>query len=453
MLTRIARDGGGGSMVALTKRTVDALKSDGKDAIHWDDEDGRFGLRITANGVKSYVIQYRNAQGRSRRLTIGRHGPWTAPQARTKAFEYLRRVDDGQDPAENKRADKAALTISQLCDEYMEAARNGTVASSLGQPKKASTLHMDASRIAAHVKPLLGNKPVKDLTQAQVRKFYEDVAAGKSAKVSLTGKKRGKSIVAGGPTAAKRCVGLLGGMMTFAVRKGYRAEGPNPAQGIGMVADRRREFRLEPDGWRAFELKIQEAEKQGVCWQAATIARLLALTGCRKEEIASLRWDEVDFDNACFKFGKLANDDSRVKSGTIRPIGKTALALLDRVRTEKPTKTDSYVFPGISLSSPYQGLAKAWKRMGIGFPPHCLRHAVGSAAENDCGLHESTVAALLGHKKRGSVTRGYILKPDAVLLAAADKVSGWIALAMDGPSSGDVMTVHAGRVWHATAKK
>ena len=64
-------------MANLTLKTVKALKSDGRDVVYWDDEKGRFGLRITAMGIKSYVIQYRNAQGRSRRLTIGatdRHG-------------------------------------------------------------------------------------------------------------------------------------------------------------------------------------------------------------------------------------------------------------------------------------------------------------------------------------------------------------------------------------------
>ena len=422
----------GNAMVNLTAKTVNALKCDGRDTVHWDDEEGRFGLRITAKGFRSYVIQYRNAQGRSRRLTVGPHGTWTPQQARLKAAELLRRVDDGADPAENKKADRAAITVTELCDEYMEAARKGTVTSSSGRPKKASTLHQDESRISAHIKPLLGSKPVKDLTQAQMRHFYEAVVGGKTARVVPTGKKRGKSIVEGGPTAAKRCVGLLGGMVTFAVRRGYRAEGLNPAQGIGMAADKRRSFRLEPNGWLAFAQKVDAAQEGGECCQAVTTARLLALTGCRKEEIGSLQWGEIDFDNSCLVFNKLTNGDERVKGGEIRPVGKAALAILRDLKRAQP-KPSGYVFPSaIKPKEPYQGLAKAWKRMGIEFSPHCLRHAFGSAAEGDCGIHESTVSALLGHKKRGSVTRGYIVKPDEMLLAAADKVSGWIDRAMQG---------------------
>ncbi len=423
-------------MANLTLKTVKAMKGDGKDIVYWDDEEGRFGLRVTARGVKSYVIQYRNAQRISRRLTIGRDGTWTPHQARAEAAELLRIVDRGGDPAESKKADREAITVAQLCDEYMEAARKGTITSASGKPKKASTLHQDESRISAHIKPLLGKRPVKDLTQAHVRRFYEDVAGGKSKRVEATSKKRGKSIVKGGRTAAKRCVGLLGGMITFAVRRGYRAEGLSPAQGIGMAADRRRSFRIELDGWRAFGEKIEAAQNGGECWQALTIARLLTLTGCRKEEIGGLQWSEIDFEGGCLKFKRLANDDDRVKSGTVRPIGKAALLILKAIKPEN-VNGDAYVFSGAGKTAkPYQGLAKAWKRMGIDFPPHCLRHAFGSAAENDCGIHESTVSALLGHKKKGSVTRDYIMKPDAVLLAAADKISEWIAQAMSPDGNG-----------------
>ncbi|MGO9461831.1 MAG: tyrosine-type recombinase/integrase [Rhodomicrobium sp.] len=418
-------------MPRLTIKTVKAFPVTGADAVYWDEEKKGFGLRITANGAKSYFIKYRNAQGRSRYLTIGKHGDWTPEQAREQASKLLRQVDTGIDPAETKQDARTAITVAQLCDEYMEAARKGAVASPSGKRKKASTLHQDESRISAHIKPWLGKLPVKDLTQAQVHQFYEAVLCGKTARVSVTGKKRGKSIVTGGPTAGKRCVGLLGGMMTFAARRGYRPQGANnPAQRIGMPKDGSRDFRLEAEGWRSFAQKIKAAEDQGMCWRATTIARLLALTGCRKEEIGGLEWSEIDFEGGCLKFKRLSNDDDRVKSGTVRPIGTAALRILKAIKPEG-ANGNAYVFPSsLATPKPYQGFAKAWKRMGIDFPPHCLRHAFGSAAENDCGIHESTVSALLGHKKRGSVTRSYIVKPDAVLLAAADKISEWIAQGM-----------------------
>jgi integrase len=417
-------------MPKLTLKTVKALPVTGKDIIHWDDENGRFGLRITARGAKSYLIQYRNAQGRSRRLTIGSHGVWTPDLARDEAAKLLRRVDEGGDPAESKREDRAAITVSQLCDEYMRSAQKSIVTSRSGKPKKASTLNQDASRISAHIKPLLGDKPVKDLTQAQVRRFFEDVVSGKSARIELTGNKLRKSIVEGGVTAAKRCVGLLGGMMAYAVLHGYRQEGLNPAHGIGMPADKRRQFRLDPEGWRKLGKTIDAAEAAAEPWQAVGIARLLSLTGCRLEEIASLRWHEVDVIGRCLKF-----EDGRVKSGQLRPIGQAALDLLHKIKTGPGAsgRSSGYVFPGWRAGDkPYRGFHKAWTRMGMKYSPHHLRHAFASTAEDDCEHHESTVGALLGHSKGGNVTRGYIRKADATLLAAADKVSDFIAHAMKG---------------------
>ena len=80
-------------------------------------------------------------------------------------------VDQGVDPADLAKTEREAITIARLCDEYMQAARAGMVATRSGKPKRASTLHQDESRISAHIKPLLGDKLVKDLTQARPALF------------------------------------------------------------------------------------------------------------------------------------------------------------------------------------------------------------------------------------------------------------------------------------------
>ncbi len=428
----------------LTIKAIDSLQANGRDVVYWDDDVPRYGLRVKPSGVKSFVVMYRTAQGRARKLTLGRYGAWAPEQARVEAKRLLRLVDQGVDPAELVQQEREAITVAQLCDAYMEAARGGMVATRTGKPKKASTLHQDESRISAHIKPLLGDKLVKDLTQAQVRRFFEEVVRGKTARIEATGRKRGKSIVEGGLIAAKRSVGLLGGMVTHAIRHGYRPEGPNPAHGIGMPADTRREFRLELDGWRAYGKAIEKVEANGLAWQAVAIAKLLPLTGCRLDEIVSLRWAEVDFDGRCVRF-----NPNRVKSGPLRPVGQEALAILRELKgfAARRAPNSAFVFPGTrgERDQAYAGFKRAWARLLLEYSPHYLRHAFASAAEDDCGLHESTVSALLGHSKRGAnVTRSYVLKADATLLAAADKVCCFVSQAITENSPG-VMTLSAGR--------
>lgn len=94
----------GNAVPKLTKRLIDNLSGEAGDRIEWDTELRGFGVRVTTKGVKSFVIQYRNTSGRSRRHTIGQFGTWTVDEARTEARALLVEVDKGGDPVETKQA-------------------------------------------------------------------------------------------------------------------------------------------------------------------------------------------------------------------------------------------------------------------------------------------------------------------------------------------------------------
>ena len=277
------------------------------------------------------MIQYRNRQGRSRRLTVGDYGRLTPEEARREARRLLSDVERGIDPAEQRIEERNVITVADLCREYLAKAEAGLIIGRKGLPKKASTLEIDRGRIARHIIPLLGKKPLKHLTSADIRRFLEAVMSGKTAATVKT-KPRGLARVTGGRTAAVRAVGLLGGMLSYAREAGYIEN--NPAHGIRKPADKRRSFRLAPEEYRTLGKALEAAERRGEHWQAIAAIRLLALTGCRRSEILNLKWSEVDFESSCLRLGD-------TKTGaSIRPLPAPARAILAQLKRD-----GDYVFP------------------------------------------------------------------------------------------------------------
>jgi len=365
------------------------------------------------------VIQFRNRQGLSRRLTVGQSSRLTPDEARREARRLLSDVERGLDPVERRVQERKAITVGDLCVEYLAKAEAGFIIGRKGLPKKASTLAIDRGRIARHIVPLLGKKPLKDLTSADIRRFLEAVMSGKTAATVRT-KPRGLARVTGGATAAVRAVGLLGGMLTYAKEMGYIEH--NPAHGIRKPADTRRSFRLALEEYQSLGQVLEAAENKGEHWQAVAAIRLLALTGCRRSEILNLKWSEVDFEGLCLRLGD-------TKTGaSIRPLPGPAHPILKRLK-----RTGDYVFPGVSRGdrSYASVFPKAWRRIvGTDYSPHGLRHAYASSA-HELGLGELTIKALLGHARLG-VTSGYIVTGDTLVFTAAERVACYVDGAMSG---------------------
>lgn len=133
----------------LTKKSVDAIKPIPKDQVHWDDELRGFGLRTKPSALKSFLIQYRNRQGRSRRLTIGNYGRLTPEEARREARRLLSDVERGFDPMDQRLQERNVTTVADLANEYLSKAEAELIIGRQGLPKKASTLECDRGQSRA----------------------------------------------------------------------------------------------------------------------------------------------------------------------------------------------------------------------------------------------------------------------------------------------------------------
>jgi hypothetical protein len=85
----------------ITSPVVEALNSGDRDQYIWDFELPGFGVKVTPAGSRVYLVQYRIGwrKGRTRRITIGRHGAITAEAARETAIRIKETISSGRDPA------------------------------------------------------------------------------------------------------------------------------------------------------------------------------------------------------------------------------------------------------------------------------------------------------------------------------------------------------------------
>ena len=395
-------------MPKLTRRVIDALESGLTEQFTWDNELRGFGVRLKPTGAGSYIVQYRNAEGRSRRLTLGSIKVLTVDEARDLARNHLAEVRKGEDPAEQRKALRSAATVAEICEWYLEEAEAGRLLGRKNRPIAKSTLALDRSRIDQHVKPLIGARAVRGLTIRDLEQFQSDIMEGKTAKER---KGRGGATT-GGAGVAGRTLGMLRTIFEQATRLSLVEA--NPAVGARKIqTDVKRDHKLRPDQIKALGQVLRNREQESPVAVAAI--RTLLLTGFRKNEALGLKRDWIDEGLGGVAFPS-------TKSGPqMRPVGKAALDYL----LAQPKTKSGFTFPGDSGSGHFIGIARVLQRFAVEakiehLTPHVLRHTFGTMA-GELGFSELVVGALLGHASRG-VTQRYV-HIDRATKFAADEVS------------------------------
>jgi integrase len=408
-------------MAKITKEFIDKLAAKGREFFEWDAEVRGFGVRVMKSGRMSFIVQYKTPQGATRRMVIGQVGALTPDQARKLAKARLAEVEQGRDPSAQRHEARTALTVDELCGQYLEAARAGLVLTRFRKPKRPRTIYDDEGRVLRHIKPLIGNLVAANppLTAAVVQRMADAIAAGKTAGTFKT-KSRGVAKVAGAAAAAARTVELLGGIWSWAERRGL-VSGPNPARGVEKHKCDAKERFLSPDELARLGAVLREQEATHPAAVAAL--RLIAFTGLRREEACGLRWREIDATAGCLRLE--ATETGR----SMRPIGQPALSLFEALSRG----ASEWVFPNrddTGSADLKKRIAELFDKAGLADArAHDLRRSFATVAADE-GYGDATIGELLGHARRGVTAVHYIRRPDAALIAAADRVASRIAAAM-----------------------
>ena len=369
-----------GQYRTLSKRIVDRLSVDGKDAVFWDRDLPGFGVRVYPSKAKVYVVQTR-AFGRSKRVTLGRHGEVSADQARKEAIRIIARIKAGESatPAEPS----AAPTVADLAERYEREY--------VAMHCKPATVAHYALMLRKHIVPALGEFLVAEVERKHIMEFQYGLRDM--------------------PTVANRGVDILVKMFGLADAWGWRPSGKNPCLFVRRYkVEKHHERFLTPEELcrLGHALDSAPAERLASAHAAAAI-RLLVLTGCRRNEILGLRWEDLDFEA-----GEMRLTDSKTGARVV-PLPSAAAKVLEGLSR---VPGNPWVFPGRKKGDRQHNINDSWcrlrERAGLdGVRLHDLRHSYASRALA-LGESLSMIGELLGHRKVQTTARYAHLARDSV---------------------------------------
>ena len=366
----------------ISKRTVDGLSVDEKDVVFWDRELPGFGVRVYPSGSKVYVVQSRT-KGRSKRVTLGRHGVLSADQARRKAAETIARIKSGEDPGGKSGS---TVTVAELATRYFKE--------HVALHCKPHTAKLYRSVVERFILPAYGHLAVEDVDREHIADLHFELRDT--------------------PYQANRVLEIGNKLFNLAELWKLRTSG-NPCKFVRKYREKKRERFLTDEEFRRLGDVLTEmgAEKSLPVYAAAAI-RLLMLTGCRRNEIVTLKWEHVDLENGEIR---LADSKTGARMVPLSPPAAQVLAELPRI------KGNPWVIPGFKPNRHLADLNHYWDRVREradlqDVRIHDIRHSFASRALA-LGESLSMIGKLLGHNKIDTTSRYAHLARDSIKASSA----------------------------------
>lgn len=384
----------------ITKTLIDAMEAPSKgNRIIFDSELPGFGVRITAKGAKSFILNYRTTDGIERRYTIGSTTVWNVGTARKEAEELKRRIrSEHFDPLKELEKRRTDVKMNELCDMFINE----------HLPKKSFNTARDYRQlIDTYIRPKLKHEPVAELQFRQVNDLFGEIT------------KQGKL------TTANRAMSVLSKMFAEAKKRGWASH--NPTEGVEKNEEVKRERFLDSDELDRLLGALAGLEDQ----EAANIFRLILLTGARKTEVLAAKWSM--FDLKAGTWTKPSHHTKQRKSHNV-PLSAPARQLLSEIREAAGEDRGQYVFPAhfastkqttkipkpyrVNVKNQWAAVLKAAKLEDLHI--HDLRHSFASFLVSE-GMSLPLIGRLLGHTQAQTTHRYAHLALDP-LRAATERI-------------------------------
>lgn len=258
-------------------------------------------LVMQPSGAKSWALRYRVA-GAPKKFTIGPYPAISLATARKKAQKALGEVVDGNDPSAQKKAVKEAEKAAKSTADRVEAIVNSFVARHLAKTAKPSWAKEAERLLRVEIVPPFGKKRLGEITPRDVDKLLGEIAER-------------------APITANRTLAVFRKLCNWAASPRIGLISSSPCAGVeAPTAERSRERVLTDE-----EIRLAWMAFGAIGWPFGQLAKLLLLTGARRDEVASMRWAEVDLVR---KTWSLPGDRTKNKRPHEIPLSDAAVAIL-----------------------------------------------------------------------------------------------------------------------------
>ncbi len=383
--------------IKLTKASIEALDlPPGREHIVRDAELPGFGVRVSAAGAKSYIVEKKVA-GKTKRITLARCDLMSVKAAREEAIKSLAMMAKGivpvvreVPPEEKEKA--AATTLQQVLDHYLDER------SRRSPPMKPKTAKNYRALIERELSDWMPRTPAS-ITQAEVVERFLKVTER-------------------GPIHANNVFRTARALFNHVIdNDSFTGEGGGPALIANPIEvmkrrrlwnkDRRRTRTLTDDTLPVWWKIVQELDP--LDWpERAEVIRdlwtLMLLTGMRYEEAGRIEIEHLDLEN-----GVIHVKDSKNREDILLPVGRYAHDLIKRRAAASKAAGSRWLFPAPKreyTSAGHDIREILIAKHGLDWSPHDLRRTFSTTLES-FDLSDSTIKRLMGHKTQ-DVTAGYI---------------------------------------------